>query len=186
MPAYASTRHPRFADRGFTLVEVALALGIAGFVLAGLIGAIPLASDVGRQSITQNRAASIASTVFASFRAQKFSAASLLDDGSDTINLNKSDTPAAYRAYFDETVSATATDPRRLHFVPASATLPASAANDPLFSVTLRLNNNPPGTLAPDTTTPHAQANAVEVSIVAVTRPKDVYRFSSVIANRSE
>ena len=176
-------RHRR---RAFSLVEVALALGIVAFVLVGLIGAIPVASDAGRRSIEQTRAASIADTVFASLRAGKFSASSLLDDGTDAINLNKSDSPADYQAYFDETVStATANDARRLHFILASATVPSAAVNM-AYLVTLHLNNNPPGTLTPDATSPHAQANAVEVSIHAAARPKDVYRFSSVVANRTE
>ena len=177
----------RCSPRAFSLVEVALALGIAGFVLVGLIGAIPVASNVGRQSIEQSRATSIAGTVFTSLRtAKKFGAVSLADSGSDPINLNTSTAPSDYQAYFDETVSTATTDARRLHFLAASETLPASAANGAVYAVTLHLNNNPPGTLAPDATSPHAQANAVEVSIHAVARPKDVYRFSSVVANRTD
>ncbi|MBE7157539.1 MAG: hypothetical protein INR62_03735 [Rhodospirillales bacterium] len=184
MPPRALSQCYRRVRRAFSLVEVALALGIAGFVLVGLIGAIPVASNVGRQSIEQSRAASIAGTVFTSLRAGKFNAASLADSGTDTINLHTSTSPSDYQAYFDETVSATSTDARRLHFLAASEALPA-AANGAVYVVTLRLNNNPPGTLTPDTTSPHAQANAVEVSIHAVARPKDVYRFSSVVANRT-
>ena len=185
MPLHASPRC-RCSWHAFSLVEVALALGIAGFVLVGLIGAIPVASNAGRQSIEQSRAASIAGTIFASLRAGKFSAVSLADSGTDAINLNTSTSPSDYRAYFDETVSAASTDARRLHFVTATETLPAAAAVGAVYVITLRLNNNPPGTLAPGTTTPHAQANAVEVSIHTVARSKDVYRFSSVGANRTE
>lgn len=176
----------RRARGAFSLVEVALALGIAGFVLVGLIGAIPVASNVGRQSIEQTRAASIAATVFTSLRAGKFDAAFLTDNGTDTINLHTSTSPSDYQAYFDETASTASTDARRLHFVAATDTLPANVANGAVYVVTLRLNNNPPGTLKPDTTSPHAQANAVEVSIHAVAHPKDVYRFSSVVANRTD
>ena len=193
MPSHVPSRRRRRATHAFTLVEVALALGIAGFALAGLIGAIPLASDVGRQSITQNRAASIASTIFANFRAKPFSTVPYLDAASgasdssaSSVNLNSVSTgdSKTYYAYFDEvTTTVTAGEARRLHFVAAAP------AGTTAFQITLHFNNNPAGTLAPyatASTTTHAQANAVEASIFAVARPKEVYRFSSVVANRSE
>ena len=155
-------------------------------MLGGLIGAIPVASSVGRQSIEQSRAASIANTIFASLRGGKFSAESLMDGGTDSLNLNtltKSSNATTYYAYFDETAASNASDARRLHF--------ASAAPNGVLSyrIDLRFDNNPAGTLTPyatSTTTTHAQANSVEISIHAVARPKDVYRFSSVVANRTD
>ncbi len=171
------------STHAFSLVEVALALGIAGFVLVGLIGAIPLASSVGRQSIEQNRAISIAGTIFASLRAGKFGAETLLDDGSDAFNMNtlsKTSAPKTYYAYFDEVVASTSSDERKLHFASAAQ---AGATN---YQVTLHFDNNPTGTLAYPSSANHAQANAVEVSIHAVARPADVYLFSSVVANRME
>ena len=190
MPSHDSIRRLRRTDRGFSLVEVALALGIAGFALAGLIGAIPLASSVGQQSIAQSRAASIASTIFANLRAQKFSLASYLDDGT-TVNLDTRSAALTYYAYFDETVSSTAGggDERRLHFVSAPPTAAAvgAATNNALYQVTLNFNTNPAGTLAPypnSAGTPHAQATAIEASVHATAHPKDVYRFSTVVANR--
>ena len=187
MSSHDSIHRTQRADQGFSLVEVALALGIAGFTLAGLIGAIPLASNIGQQSIVQSRAASIASTIFANLRAQKFSAASYLDDG-PTVNLDSpSSNPTYCYAYFDETVSSApgGGDERRLHFVstpPVGGTM-----NNPVYQVTLRFDTHPAGTLAPyptSTVTAHAQATSVEASIYATARPKDVYRFSTVVANR--
>ncbi len=197
MPSHDPTRRRR-TTRAFTLVEVALALGIAGFVLVGLIGAIPLASSVGQQSIAQSRAASIAGTIFTNFRASTFSTTPYLDaapgaaatTAGPLLNLNKVSTgdSTTYYAYFDEvttTAPASTTDERRLHFV---TTAPGGF---PAYQITLRFNNHPAGTLAPYQTTAsptdqHAQANAIEVSIYALAHPRDVYRFSSVIANRAE
>ena len=181
----------RRSRRAFSLVEVALALGIAGFVLVGLIGAIPVASSVGRQSIEQTRAVSIAGTVFASLRAGRFGAESLLDDGSAPFDLNTltSDTLTStsnakvFYAYFDEIITNNTTEERRLHFV---ATAPTGILS---YEVSLRFDNKPAGTLAPYTGSAgstHAQANAVEISIRAAAHPKDVYRFSSVVANRTD
>ena len=181
----ALIRRSRRATGGFSLVEVALALGIAGFVLVGLIGAIPLASNVSQQSVTQGRSSSIASTIFTSLRTQKFGAVSYLDGGAGTAldlnSLTTSSSAVTYFAYFDETMTtAPANDERRLHFVSAAPTGVMA------YHVTLRFNNNPPGTLAPTGTTPHAEANAVELSIYSLAQPKDIYRFSSVVANRAE
>ena len=179
-------------------MEVALALGIVGFALVGLIGAIPLAANVGQQSITQSRAASIASTIFTNFRNSPFGNAPYLDaaPGADpstaaTVSLDIKTTgdSLTYFAYFDEvTTSAPSptTDTRRLHFV---STAPTGV---PVYQITLRFNNHPAGTLAPYSTgsagasTTHAQANSIEVSVAALAHPGDVYRFSSVVANRSE
>ena len=93
-----------------------------------------------------------------------------------------------YYAYFDETTSAPTNggDQRRLHLLSQQ---PAGSASLSLYQVTLRFNNNPPGTLLPYAAaagTTHAQANAIELSIFSLARPKDVFRFSSVVANRSE
>ena len=191
MPSHHSIRRSRRADRGFSLVEVALALGIAGFALAGLIGAIPLASSVGQQSIAQSRAASIASTIFANLRAQRFSAAPYLDDGTTTVNLDSQSATLTYYAYFDETVTCvpSSEDERRLHFMSTAPTAAATGGvtNNSIFQITLHFNNNPAGTLAPyptSTGATHAQANAIEASVFATAHPKDVYRFSTVVANR--
>lgn len=186
MPSPAPSRRPGRCRRAFSLVEVALSLGIAGFILVGLLGAIPVASNAGRQSVEQGRAASIAGTVFASLRAGPFGAATLADSGADAINLHGSAAPADYRVYFDEAAPAVSGDARRLHFIAPSEALPPGAANNPLYLVTLRLDSHPPGTLAPGAAAPHAQANAVEVGVRAAARPGDVYRFSSVVANRAE
>ena len=191
MPSQFLPPRRRHAPRAFTLVEIAIALGIVGFVVTGLIGAIPLASNLGQQSIAQSRAASIAGTIFANFRAASFRATPYLDPapnagattGGTPLNLDQKSIADSitYFAYFDEvTTTAPTSDERRLHFVAAA---PSGVT---AYQITLHFNNDPPGTLKPDATTPHAEANAIEASISAVAHPKDVYRFSSVIANRSE
>ena len=173
----------------FSLIETALALGLVGFALVGVIGAIPLAMDSGRQSIAQTRAASVADTVFTNFRTQPFGAVQLLDQPSDAVNLNTrtvGDSNAlTIFAAFDEVPSAApADDNRRLHF------LRAAPVGVPSYRIVLRFDNHPPGTLAPYQSAPgvppHAQAAGVEASVSPENRPNEVYRFASVIANRSE
>ena len=183
------TGRPCFHRAAFSLIETALALGLVGFALVGLIGAIPLAMNNGRQSIAQTRAASVAGTVFANLRTQPFDAVQLLDATGKAIDLNTRTTgdndQTTFLAVFDEVPSAAPTDDaRRLHFVGVA---PAGAL---AYRVVLRFDNHPAGTLAPYQTAPdapwHAQANGIEASISPQERPDEVFRFASVVANRSE
>ena len=211
------TLRPRvWSGRGaaaFSLVEIALALGIVGFALVGIVGALPVAMNNERLSVAQTRAASLANTLFANFRAQPFDIVQYVDGGvndaaptvvgaSGTLNLNTKtsnigDNVTIY-AYFDETAaSALAGDERRLHF---QSTIPTTGGL--YYTIVLRFDNNPtpspsaanpspaPLFLPPYVAAPggamHAQANAVEASITEAGRPRDVFHFNTVIANRSE
>lgn len=195
------TRRPRF-PRGrrraaFSLVEVALALGIVGFALVGIVGAIPMALNNGRLSIAQTRAANVAGTIFTNFRTQPFSAVQYLDASAAAATLDldvmvttnataKNDPvhdPLTFYAAFDEVPSAANANDAQLHF---SAT-PTGA---PCYTVVLRFDNHPAGMLAPYQPAPnaalHAQGSGIEASIFETDRPGDVFRFDSVIANRSQ
>ena len=189
------SRHCR-NEAAFSLVEIALSLGIVGFALVGLIGAIPLAAGTAAQSVAQTRAASVAETVFASFRAQSFGSVQYLDTApqsapasGDAINLNAKSTDVSdnvtFFATFDEVPSsAPQDDARRLHF------LRQAPAGVIAYQIVLRFDNQPRGTLAPYALSPavakHAQGNAIEASISVLDHPKDVYHFTSIIANRAD
>ena len=93
LPSLASTHPPRHCRRrAFSLVEVTLALGIVTFGLVGVVGVLPTALASGRQSLDQNRAASVANTVFASFRSQPFDKVGYLDEqfNSDGVTVSGS------------------------------------------------------------------------------------------------
>ena len=62
------SRYPDF-PRGFSLVEVTLALGIAAFCLIALLGLIPLGMQTNQSAVSQTAAASILSSVVADLRA---------------------------------------------------------------------------------------------------------------------
>ena len=55
--------------RGFSLVEVTLALGVAAFCLIALLGLIPLGMQTNQSAVSQTAAASILSSVIADLRA---------------------------------------------------------------------------------------------------------------------
>lgn len=52
----------------FTLIEIALSLGIASFALIGILGVIPIAVEAAKQSQDETRATFIASTIIETLR----------------------------------------------------------------------------------------------------------------------
>jgi uncharacterized protein (TIGR02598 family) len=62
------SRYPDF-PRGFSLVEVTLALGIAAFCLITLLGLLPLGMETNQSAVSQTAAASVLSSVVADLRA---------------------------------------------------------------------------------------------------------------------
>jgi Tfp pilus assembly protein PilV len=54
--------------RGFSLVEVTLALGVAGFCLVTVMGLLPLGLDSNQNCLEQTLAASVASQVYSDLR----------------------------------------------------------------------------------------------------------------------
>lgn len=201
-------RCPDRAAAAFSLVEVTLALGIVTFALVGVIGILPVAMTSSRQSIDRNRAAAVASTVYASFRSQPFQkvyylTTDLKTDGTprnptsnatdpnalDLSSLNSTSQAKTFYATFLD-VSTPVGDTgdtfgiqRRLCFTADSSRGGAD------YLVTMRFNNQPDGmakiTDASGTPVQPVQANQVELSISPVSRPADRYRFISLIANRT-
>lgn len=199
----------RFRSRNpgaFSLVEMALALGVVGFVLVGIVGALPVAMNNERISVAQTRASSVANTVFARFRAQPFGTVLYADDNpTGLLDLNTWNTIPASNpiqdnpvvladAVFDEAINASATDSRRLHIYSDPRNVPVGT---PSFKIVFRFNNSPPGMLSPYTDASgkkRAQGNVIELSVYQDARPldtnyvptaTDVYHFTTVIANRA-
>lgn len=56
-------------EAAFTLIEIALALGIAGFALVAILGMLPVAIDNSRQSRLQTRAVFISRGIFEDLKA---------------------------------------------------------------------------------------------------------------------
>lgn len=198
--AIASTRSRRKAERGFSLIEVTLALGLSAFALVGVLGVIPSALSTARQSFDQNRAAAIANTLFASFRSQPFDKVGFLDQqfGEDGLTTSSSDdsllnlnvlTGSAgdktfYASFLDPSFTGTSTADgfgaqRRLCFLPSGSTPSQAAAN---YVITMHFNNAPAGVLVANGS--HAEANQVEMVISPISKPGTKYSFVSTIAHR--
>jgi len=58
-----------FFNRGFSLVEVVLALGVAAFCLIAVMGLLPVAINVQKASVQQSKANSIISQIASDLRA---------------------------------------------------------------------------------------------------------------------
>jgi len=61
-------KQPSRGFRGFSLVEVTLALGVAGFCLMVIMGLLPLGLNTNQDSIEQTLAASVTSQVYSDLR----------------------------------------------------------------------------------------------------------------------
>jgi uncharacterized protein (TIGR02598 family) len=61
----------RVARGGFSMVEVALALGIVGFSMLAIMGLFPLAMNTARDSLTETRATQLAQDTFSDLVGQR-------------------------------------------------------------------------------------------------------------------
>ena len=96
----SAVRRPAFSFRssGFSLVEVTLAVGIAGFCLLAIVGMLPVGLSNNKNSINQSAAANLARSIVADLRAAKITGSS---NQSPQYALVFS-TPTAQTTYFGE------------------------------------------------------------------------------------
>ena len=184
----------RRITRAFSLVEVTLALGIVTFALVGVVGVLPVAMNGSRQSFDKNRAAAIAETLFTSFRSQPFDRVCYYDDQFDSKGVPKSDAANAlnlnttttssvatlYATFLDVSTSTDDAFGSQRHLCFTTTSFGGGAA----YLVTMHFNTQPAGMAVLPATAP-VQANLIELTISPVGRPRDQYRFVSLVANRT-
>ena len=185
---------------GFSLVEVALALGIFAFALVAVLGTLPISSQTAREGMAGARAAQIAESLFASFRAQPFNAVCYVDaqfdpadgntpsgTGPSPIDLRQAQTPAGiddataanvdnqflrfYAQVVETDSQVSAGDPVRMHYGLAR---PAEG-----YQIVLHF------TAAPSGVTGKGLVNRIDMKVSALDRPGSVYPFTSTLANRA-
>ena len=66
-----TVKRPSYVSAAFSLVEVTLALGVAGFCLLAVFGMLPVGVQTNQRSFSQTAAASILSNVTADIRSAK-------------------------------------------------------------------------------------------------------------------
>jgi len=79
--------------KGFTLVEIALALGVVSFALVAILGMLPMALSASRESRSQSRASLIGESIFSDLRSGTHAAA--------PVFLSKQITTPASAKYLD-------------------------------------------------------------------------------------
>jgi uncharacterized protein (TIGR02598 family) len=71
-------------NKGFSLVEIVVAIGVISFALVAIIGVLPIGLAAGRQATQETRANHLAEQIFSTLRSQPFTAAALSSLGSGT------------------------------------------------------------------------------------------------------
>jgi len=118
---------------GFTLVEVALVIGIVSFAFVTMIGLLPLGLNISREAIDATIEAQIA---------RQMSTQALQTDFSQLPTLEQSTVAAPY--YFDDQGKACASDAAiyKAQFVVSSSTnLPANVTTQKLATVAIHILN---------------------------------------------
>lgn len=126
--------------RGFSLIEVTIALGIVAISLIAIFGLLPMGLTTFRSSIDRTVASQIAQNIINQARQTDFSSLS------DLATLTGS--PKRFTEDGDET-----TDPAKTIYVAkvevtTSVTLPSSAANTSMAKIRVRVANSPSGSEA--------------------------------------
>jgi Tfp pilus assembly protein PilV len=103
-------KYPRKRTFGFSLVEVSLALGVAGFCLVSIMGLLPVGLTSNQNSLEQTGASSVAAQIFGDLRATPAGANALspryqLKVPSATTTTNVSQTPTIKYASADGTLT---------------------------------------------------------------------------------
>lgn len=143
---------PKAAARGFSLIEVAITMGIMVFAFFGLLGLFPLALEQSRSCVSETRGAQIARMVFSTLQSESFTSAECFGDSTegplDLSTLDTSSAPVVMYASYDSVGNATitrtdvppvdATYRMELHFtlVPSLAAGGASRGNNVRLLIT--------------------------------------------------
>ena len=144
--------HQNGGVRGFSLVEVVMALGIVAFAMLSIVGLLPLGLDTVKESMNQTVTASIAQEIRGELRQISFLSTNTYNIDAlcaqtyaqyytmDGIKTTASDAEAFYKAAFANLASETAAGAT---FAPAKPEDPYNAKN---ITVTLSYPLNAPET----------------------------------------
>lgn len=100
--------HPSLQNRGFSLVEITIALGIVAFALVAIMGLFPVAMKNATESQVETRATFIAQSIFSDLEAGPSATNTFLATGPDWSNsgsrqvVNLSANGTYYVAYSEE------------------------------------------------------------------------------------
>ena len=131
--------------RGFSLIEVTIAMGVVSFALIALFGLLPTGLSTFRSSIDRSVASQIAQNIISQARQTDFSS---LTDSSNTNFTTPAGSPRRFTEDGDETTDATKTIYVAKVEVATSVSLPPSTANTGMAKIRVRVANSPSGSEA--------------------------------------
>ncbi len=147
--------------RGFSLIEVVIALGVVAFALVAILGVFPAAFSQNRKSISDTRAAQLARMIVSTIESQ-------------TASFSAID---CFGATLDLAASSTGTNPVLLYAAYPSPNQPEIAAAkdaNSIYTIELRFNNVPE--VAPAVTLPTGMVNQVQIRIRGVAATSTDFR----------
>ncbi len=155
---------------GFSLIEVALALGVIVFGLVTMLGVFPMGLDDSRTSVKETRGAQMARAVFSTLQTPSFNAVDCYGQTLDLSSLDTSSTPVLLYAKFSD---------------PAQPTISSTRDSDSIYTLELRFNQNVTPAVTPVTLKPMTQgtANLVTLTIYAQTKDSGTVQFATVIGD---
>lgn len=142
-PAPNGTQAMRSAarfPRGFSLIEVTIALGVVSFALIALFGLLPTGLTTFRSSIDRTVASQIAQNIISQARQTEFSSLGGL--------ATPAGSPKRFTEDGDETTDASKTVYVAKVEVTTSVSLPPSTANSSMAKIRVRVANSPSGSEA--------------------------------------
>ena len=143
----------RVATRGFSLIEVVIALGVVAFALVAILGVFPAAFSQNRKSISDTRTAQLARMIVSTIESQ-------------TATFSNID---CFGATLDLVASSTGTNPVLLYAAYPSPNQPeitTTKNGTSIYSIEIRFNNAPE--VAPSVTLPAGTVNQVQIRIRGV------------------
>ena len=126
--------------RGFSLIEVTIAMGVVSFALIALFGLLPTGLSTFRSSIDRSVASQIAQNIISQARQTDFSSLSTF--------ATPAGSPRRFTEDGDETTVATKTIYVAKVEVATSVTFPSSAPNTGMAKIRVRVANSPSGSEA--------------------------------------
>jgi uncharacterized protein (TIGR02598 family) len=135
-----ASQGPARLSRGFSLIEVTIALGVVSFALIALFGLLPTGLTTFRSSIDRSIASQIAQNIISQARQTEFSSLSTL--------ATPAGSPKKFTEDGDETTDATKTIYVAKVEVATSVTFPSSAPNTSMAKIRVRVVNSPSGSEA--------------------------------------
>jgi uncharacterized protein (TIGR02598 family) len=164
------TRPPRQKRRSaFTLIEVALAIGVVAFALVATLGVFPAGLSEARKGVSDTRAAQLARMIVATIDSQASSFSSINCFGA-TLDLTNSSTTTAPALLYAEYPS------------PNEPLITKTQDASSIYTIEIHFNSVPP--LAPGVTLPGGAVNQLQIRVRGLVTTSTDFREFMYLARK--